>query len=353
MRHIYDIPVPDILTWRKNLVLPGMDIQQELLGITSSIGASITELAALSVVSDLFETKIVSGFCMELLAEAFETCNVRLNHFGKKIPDRDVFDPVTDRSRLKTIIQITTNLEQTKSSIISLRNQLDYLTEWQTHKAFNLEVLPKLELVINSIRWLDQEFGDDASNFYDMGSRDMRYKTFSHTRNYEDVEWECPSDIPLLIAQIRTQRDELDAVETFSRVVASQSTLTLKELLTLTSIISDEARHAALGERLLEYFGFNPRNIAIGTIGSEYRKTLDPMTALADNVLLGEAVNVSAIRKCALVAIELGEAEVGHTLMSIFRDETKHLKYNTRILKRHTGRRLGEQLPELYEARHK
>ena len=174
-----------------------------------------------------------------------------------------------------------------------------------------------------------------------MGVRDERYEVFSNTRSYrcrdEDLESETRPQTLDIIAQLRTQRDELDAIETFARVVAAEVDLTVSEILELSRIVADESRHVVIGELALESIGLEPTEIPIGTIGALLRRGVSPVEGLLQISMIGEVGNLAEIARVANVAEEECLPKIAAWLRLVHRDETHHIRYGQKLLKRLTG----------------
>ncbi|WP_330961988.1 hypothetical protein [Photobacterium sp. 53610] len=189
------------------------------------------------------------------------------------------------------------------------------------------------------LRRLRTQFGIVADELAEMGARDERYTVFDNVRDYrkrdEDFDLDNSEAMLLeLLGQLRTQRDELDAVETFARVVAAQQQLNNQELLELSRIVGDEARHVLTGELALANLGHDPRAIPVGVIGSLLRRELSPIDGLLQISMIGEAGNVAEILQSASLANSLGHPRIGIQLQLIHRDEIFHLKCGHKILRR-------------------
>jgi len=192
--------------------------------------------------------------------------------------------------------------------------------------------------------------------------RDDRFSTFAHTRMYRthsETSALAPTDEyeADLLELVRVNRDEIDAIETFCLVYFDLlDDAPLDMLYDLARTAWDEARHALLGQRLLEHLGHDPFTFPCSMIGIMVRSMLGGWDALAQISLFGELNIISPMRSLATRARWRGEGVIADSFEFICSDEAQHLKRIRRWLKSHhplgdldtitshTQRRAGQEL---------
>lgn len=161
--------------------------------------------------------------------------------------------------------------------------------------------------------------------------RDARFKTFSHTRNYKELEALLPNEsdeyLKELFCMICIQRDEIDAFETFADVLYDLGNQTPLELqFDLARFIWDEARHAEIGHKSLEKLGIDPFEVPCSTIGIKVRSSMPPAAAFAQISIFGELNIVTPIRCLSQKGFGCCDKSTGITFDYILADELLHLK---------------------------
>ena len=114
--------------------------------------------------------------------------------------------------------------------------------------------------------------------------RDVRFDTFKHTGDYDaaDEKPRFPKDSyeNLRLRFIRTQRDEVDAIEAFGTFVWDHSRFKdFESEYNLARITWDEARHTEIGHRALLTAGYDPFELRNRLVGSTCRGPMDPAFA--------------------------------------------------------------------------
>lgn len=168
--------------------------------------------------------------------------------------------------------------------------------------------------------------------------RDERFKTFNHTRDYvradefaSSIKDEFKRD---LFAMARTQRDEIDAIETFANVLYDYGdTIPFEFQHDLARFIWDEARHAEIGQQLLKSMGYDPFDIPCGLIGINVRTELPPQIAFAQINIFGESNQPLHLRQTIARAVERGEKLAANALEYIYTDEAMHIKRGRKWIK--------------------
>ncbi|MGZ0049318.1 hypothetical protein [Brevibacillus gelatini] len=309
----------------------------DLVEWTRLTGLASTYLAGVAVLSPVFEVKNGVALALFEVVDAYVAMVNRLQELHTKVPPRPAQDPVAvPNARWLTPKEIVEQLlEPVLAGINNVLANTNRIAEWPTVRVLERVCKPSLTAAIGIIdRIYKQKL--NANVLARMGERDDRYTTFNHTRDYEDdtIEPKVESNAirNALIAQLRTQRDELDAVETFARLLAAESEIRPAMLLELARVVSDEARHSLIGEIGLEKLGFNPFNVPIGTIGAELRSSLQPWEGLAQICLVGEAGNLQKIDQGSIDARDLNEKVIAESLRMIYFDERYHIEFGTRLL---------------------
>lgn len=169
--------------------------------------------------------------------------------------------------------------------------------------------------------------------------RDPRLKVFANSRNYST------EDLPSLesaksqrkmkfMDTFRTQRDELDAIETFANVLFDLRGSNFEFELFLARLVSDEARHSEMGHQWLSGVGYDPFCVPCSTIGIDVRTTMQPYTAFAQINIFGELQQVASLRRFALEAKASGDELSANALDFTNADELMHVKVGREWLKR-------------------
>lgn len=308
----------------------------DLVEWTNLSGLASTYLAAVAVLSPVFEVKIGISLALYEVVEIYSALAKRLQELHVKIPKRFVQDPVkSSKTKWMTPKEINEQLLQPLlNNINDMINCSNPLADWPTVRIIERVCKPSLLSAIKLINAIIQ-LPLNVEELAHMGARDKRYSTFNHTRDYNDefIEKQVSSNTrDSLVAQLRTQRDELDAIETFARLFAADSQISPIMLLGLARVVADEARHSLIGEIGLEKLGLNPFDTPIGTIGAELRSSLDPWEALAQICLIGETGNLQNIDQGSVDAKYLNEQVIANLLSTIYYDERYHIEFGTQLL---------------------
>ena len=323
--------------------------KRELGALAGELADIMRALGGVAVRAPYFEHKVACGMALGELACSHRALGERLRQLGQAVPVGTPFDPLVERCA--GLEEQRRSLSALAARIRELETTSDRLADWSTFRVLSMDLAPVLSRTTRMCgAALDASGG--RSRLADMGDRDGRYTTFSDTSDYlariTDVGVDRTDQT--VVAQLRTQRDELDAVETFARALASESDLTASEFVDLATIVADESRHALLGELGLADCGLDPFAIPIGTIGALLRSRMDPRRAVAQICLGGEATNLSEIRIAGATARDSGRVAIANSLDAIHRDEVFHLRFGTRLLARFFGRPLKGLRDELRQA---
>lgn len=160
--------------------------------------------------------------------------------------------------------------------------------------------------------------------------RQPNEKTFGHTRRYREAAPELFGQDEYRNACIElawTNRDEVDAVETFALVLFDLlNKVPAAMIRDLGQFCADEARHAMIGEHLLFTYGVNADELPVSTIGIDLRIRMRGWTALAQISLFGEAGIIGPMRALAHDAKGRHDFQTANAFAAIVRDELFHLK---------------------------
>ncbi len=309
--------------------------RQELASLTASLGEAVTDVAGVAVLSPVLEVKVAAALVLLEICESYCTLLKRSKELGIRVVDRVVRDPMGGPSdSWMGLEEISASITQPALEMIrKLVASGIRVAEWRTLRLLERKCLPNLvfsEEIIDSLRHLPI----NNRSMKSMGARDERYSVFSNTREYDEASIgdADPEQTREVFNQARIQRDELDAIETFARVVAAES-LDMQTLLDLSQIVADEGRHCMAGELMLAELGANPFDVPVGIIGSEIRRSMSPWNALSQICLVGETGNLRNILQSALLASSTRLPLSETLLTSIYLDERSHIAVGTHTLR--------------------
>jgi hypothetical protein len=179
--------------------------------------------------------------------------------------------------------------------------------------------------------------------------RDLRFESFKHTGDYDTADGEArfPKDSyeNLRLRFIRTQRDEVDAIEAFGTFIWDIRFKDFQAEYDLARITWDEARHTEIGHRALQAAGYDPFELRNRLTGSTCRGPMDPAFAMAEINLFGEVGVLKTINGLIDTARDRNDALLLHVADFIRADERTHVRKGQHILKCMTT--LGAQELEL------
>jgi hypothetical protein len=122
--------------------------------------------------------------------------------------------------------------------------------------------------------------------------RDVRFDTFKNTGDYDvaDGQERFPKESyeNIRLRFIRTQRDEVDAIEAFGTFLWDIRFIDFQAEYDLARITWDEARHTEIGHRALLAAGYDPFELRNRLTGSSCRGPMEPAFAMAEINLFGE-----------------------------------------------------------------
>lgn len=167
--------------------------------------------------------------------------------------------------------------------------------------------------------------------------RDSRFDTFKNTGDYDTADGEArfPKDSyeNLRLRFIRTQRDEVDAIEAFGTFIWDIRFRDFQAEYDLARITWDEARHTEIGHRALQAAGYDPFELRNRLTGSTCRGPMDPAFAMAEINLFGEVGVLKTINGLIDTARQREDSLLVHIADFIRSDERTHVRKGTNILK--------------------
>jgi hypothetical protein len=175
--------------------------------------------------------------------------------------------------------------------------------------------------------------------------RDSRFVTFANTGDYDVADGEprfpTGSYENLRLRFLRTQRDEVDAIEAFGTFLWDIRFRDFQAEYDLARITWDEARHTEIGHRALLAAGYDPFELPNRLTGSTCRGPLEPAYAMAEINLFGEVGVLKTIGGLINVAAERHDDLLYHAADFIRADERTHVRKGRQIIRVMTS--LGAQ----------
>jgi hypothetical protein len=185
--------------------------------------------------------------------------------------------------------------------------------------------------------------------------RDARFDTFKNTGDYDtaDAQERFPKDSyeNLRLRFIRTQRDEVDAIEAFGTFIWDIRFKDFQSEYNLARITWDEARHTEIGHKALQACGYDPFELRNRLTGSTCRGPMDPAFAMAEINLFGEVGVLKTINNLIDTAAERNDELLRHIADFIRADERTHVRKGQGIIKVMTeleSKALEERTRELF-----
>src|SRR4029434_8981217 len=179
--------------------------------------------------------------------------------------------------------------------------------------------------------------------------RDSRFDTFTQTGDYNladgELRYEAGSYDDQRLRFVRTQRDEVDAIEAFGTFLWDIRFKDFQAEYDLARITWDEARHTEIGHRALLAAGYDPFELRNRLTGSTCRGPMEPAFAMAEINLFGEVGVLKTINGLIDTAREKDDSLLVHIADFIRSDERTHVRKGQHILKCMT--KLGSQELEL------
>ena len=166
--------------------------------------------------------------------------------------------------------------------------------------------------------------------------RDVRFDTFKNTGDYDTADGEdrFPKDSyeSLRLRFIRTQRDEIDAIEAFGTFIWDIRFKDFDAEYDLARITWDETRHTEIGHRAMLIAGYDPFELRNRLTGSTCRGPMDPAFAMAEINLFGEVGVLKTINQLIDAAAERHDEVLRHIADYIRSDERTHVRKGGRII---------------------
>jgi hypothetical protein len=166
--------------------------------------------------------------------------------------------------------------------------------------------------------------------------RDSRFTTFCHTGDYDvgDGQARFPKDSyeGARLRFIRTQRDEVDAIEAFGTFLWDIRFKDFTAEYYLARITWDEARHTELGHKALLDAGYDPFELPNRLTGSTCRGPMEPAYAMAEINLFGEVGVLKTINQFIDQARNRKDASVIHLADFVRADERTHVRKGQHII---------------------
>ncbi len=167
--------------------------------------------------------------------------------------------------------------------------------------------------------------------------RDSRFETFKNTGDYDvaDGTPRFPADSyeSLRLRFLRTQRDEVDAIEAFGTFIWDIRFVDFQAEYDLARITWDEARHTEIGHRALLAAGYDPFELRNRLTGSTCRGPMEPAFAMAEINLFGEVGVLKTINHLVDAARDRNDALLQHVADFIRADERTHVRKGQHIIR--------------------
>jgi hypothetical protein len=166
--------------------------------------------------------------------------------------------------------------------------------------------------------------------------RDVRFDTFKHTGDYDAADaqkrFDKDSYEAVRLRFIRTQRDEVDAIEAFGTFVWDIRFKDFDAEYDLARVTWDEARHTEIGHRAMLASGYDPYELRNRLTSSTCRGPMDPAFAMAEINLFGEVGVLKTINDLIDTAAARNDELLRHISDYIRADERTHVRKGARIL---------------------
>jgi hypothetical protein len=167
-----------------------------------------------------------------------------------------------------------------------------------------------------------------------IATRDPRFKTFEHTYEYHvadqgKLQYDTEFDETRLNL-VRTQRDEMDAIETFGNALYEIKDVPFGFDYDMSRIIWDETRHTELGHKSLQSLGYDPFDLMNRLLGIKVRSKMPAVYSFAEINLFGEANIVQEVLRYSREAYAKGDELTGRVFDFVNADERTHLRSRRR-----------------------
>jgi hypothetical protein len=176
--------------------------------------------------------------------------------------------------------------------------------------------------------------------------RDSRFITFKHTGEYNvgDGRPRFPDDSYeyARLRFLRTQRDEVDAIEAFGTFLWDIRFQDFQAEYDLARVTWDETRHTEIGHKALQAAGYEPFELANRLTGSTCRGPMEPAYAMAEINLFGEVGVIKTIGSLIAQSEEKGDSLLTHVADFIRADERTHVRKGQHIIRVMTDQGMQE-----------
>ena len=166
--------------------------------------------------------------------------------------------------------------------------------------------------------------------------RDSRFDTFRNTGDYNVADktprYEVGSYEDARLRFVRTQRDEVDAIEAFGTFLWDIRFKDFQAEYDLSRITWDEARHTEIGHKTLLSFGYDPYELPNRLTSSTCRGPMEPAYAMAEINLFGEVGVLKTINDLVDKAYERNDSLLTHISDFVRADERTHVRKGQHIL---------------------
>jgi hypothetical protein len=278
----------------------------------------------------------------ELLVGAHQVLGVELaNAYRHHIDDTD---PITDAPTARQLRRILTDyepmLEWAEGAIAAYQDggvEEAPLAVWRWH-------LKRLLASIGGVTGAESR-ADEPSPMridakpYERGTvpmRDSRFTTFYHTGDYDTADGEARHPFrsyeQFRMYFMRTQRDEVDAIEAFGTFLWDIRFKDWESEYNLARITWDEARHTEIGHLSLAAAGYEPFELANRMTSSMCRGPMKVEFAMAEINLFGEVSVLKTINRFIEEARGRNDMIVAHIADFIRADERTHVRKGQGIL---------------------
>lgn len=295
-----------------------------------------------SEIDRLIEEALCAGSAPELIAGIHQVIGRSLARaYRHHIDDTD---PVTDAPTIRCLRRILTDYEPMLDWVDSAVEAYveggvaePELATWRWH-------LQRLLTSIGGVSGADSR-ADEPSPLRSVAKpfqrgtvplRDVRFDTFKNTGDYDkaDNQERFPKDSyeGLRLRFIRTQRDEVDAIEAFGTFIWDIRFRDFDAEYDLARITWDEARHTEIGHRALLAAGYDPFELRNRLTGSTCRGPMEPAFAMAEINLFGEVGVLKTINQLVDTAQERRDELLRHIADFIRSDERTHVRKGGRII---------------------
>lgn len=166
--------------------------------------------------------------------------------------------------------------------------------------------------------------------------RDARFVTFMNTGDYDVGDgaprFEADTYENQRLRFIRTQRDEVDAIEAFGTFLWDIRFKDFKAEYDLARITWDEARHTEIGHQTMQAAGYDPYELPNRLTSSTCRGPMEPAYGMAEINLFGEVGVMKTISGFIDEARDRNDALLVHIADFIRSDERTHVKKGQHII---------------------